>query len=114
MAMFRVGMKVVCVDANPRGRWVRGEELRENGVYTITAMHVDDDADLILHLAEVKRSATAKRQWRDARLGYGAFRFRPIQERKTDISFAHEILRKVTKKKPVSARKFFESADFHS
>jgi hypothetical protein len=35
--------------------------------------------------------------------GFDAICFRPIQERKTDISFAHEILRKVIRKNRVSA-----------
>ena len=101
--MFRVGMKVCCVDADPRPgyRWVRGEKLTLNATYTIAAFLVDDEGDEILHLAEIARSRKARREWSDENLGYAASRFRPVVERKTDISVFREILRKASKKQPL-------------
>lgn len=100
---FRVGQKVVCVDDGIKPDWpayLRNAEWRGDApvvgqVYTIIRIIASNDGD-VLHLAEIRRSDTARLEW-GYDVGYGAWRFRPIVERKTDISFAHEILRKATK-----------------
>jgi hypothetical protein len=85
---FRVGQKVVCVDADSgRGGWLRGEELHNNRVYTIASIGIDpSDGESVVELIEVRRLRThrAPDGWDFS--GYAARRFRPIVERKTDIS----------------------------
>lgn len=89
---FRVGQKVVCVDATRYGP--NSSMLREGAVYTIASVdgHEDFHGEYGVLLVEV--TPTPAQGWRE---GFRASRFRPIVERKTDISFAHEILRKATK-----------------
>jgi hypothetical protein len=82
---FRVGQKVVCVDdeAQPCNRGytpvVKGD------IYTIRDAFDWFGLDGI-RLEEIKNPHDR---------GYQARRFRPVVERKTDISFAHEILNSV-------------------
>jgi hypothetical protein len=89
---FRVGQKVVCVDAAPRRgrRWVYDDPPVEGRVYTIEGI-IDFEGEPNLILIEQKRDPRSDYE------GYRACRFRPVVERKTDISFAHEILRKASK-----------------
>lgn len=72
---FRVGQKVVCVDAS-------GQEvfIEKGAIYTIISI---SPCGVYIRVADGG--------------GHYKHRFRPIVERKTDISFAHEILRKATK-----------------
>lgn len=85
--MFRVGQKVVCVDArdtNSHGL----PEIVEGGVYTIRWVGVDD-YKLCVRLVEVPRNAlappfTTPPEFLD--WPFYASRFRPVVERKTDIS----------------------------
>lgn len=95
MSSFRVGQKVVCVDDKPLG-FSRGfhpsEAVKVGTVYTVRRIFIDDEGDVILQLDEVERSDIAKRQWRTDELGYAAFRFRPIVERKTSISIFKAML----------------------
>ncbi len=80
---FRVGQKVVCVDADPHSRgwlgpWLEGEAPVEGNVYTVKAIAISADTDdLAIQINEISRV----KRW-----GYGAFRFRPAVDRKTDIS----------------------------
>lgn len=87
---FRIGQKVVCVDA--RGRFCAETQPVLNAIYTISGLHVDEDGDLICHLVEIARSDSAKQQWNNPNLGYDTRRFRPVIERKTDISIFTEML----------------------
>lgn len=96
---FRVGQKVVCVDAKIpllaqflRAVFNLDWPLVEGEVYTVKRLTVLFDEPAI-ELAEVKNAELLDGLFRQAR-------FRPIVERETDISFAHEILRKNTKKAP--------------
>ncbi len=84
---FRVGQKVVCVDDAPRG--YKSALVRKGGIYTIVGLPMAPDGEPGVLLAEVDA---------DAPYGFWQYRFRPLTERKTDISFAHEILRKATKR----------------
>lgn len=82
---FRVGQKVVCVDASPSAvfrRWC-GDVPVKGQVYTVRGIRVSTHpmwtGALLLLLAEIKNVTTDGD-------GYRAFRFRPVVERKTDIS----------------------------
>lgn len=99
---FRVGEKVVCVNAwLPfsakvfraifRVPWL----LREGEIYTIMRMNVVN-GDRCVELVEVKNS-----KYLD--YCFLSSRFRPLVERATDIGFAHEILRKATRKQDANA-----------
>lgn len=103
---FRIGQKVVCVDdanfavdKDPLGKRALPNRPIKGCVYTVRGF-VDHDA---IYLEEIRNPKNVK--WGDG-IGEGAFyakRFRPIVERKTDISFAVEILRKATRKRSVDA-----------
>jgi hypothetical protein len=84
--MFRVGQKVVCVNDGVMG--LRGAPALVRGqIYEITHMyHSYTGNHLVLNLAGVE-------------IAWDARRFRPV----TDIGFAHEILRKVTKRDTISS-----------
>ena len=107
--MFRVGQKVVCVhdgsleDCRRRSDLVRNY-IEKGKVYTIRWIgefgYVPDrEFGPAVRLTEVVRPNLSG--WED--YPFRACRFRPLAERKTDISFAHEILRKVTRKDRVRA-----------
>lgn len=79
--MFRVGQKVVCVDdreSNLLGYW-NGLELVKGRIYTISqtglAHHLDPQQLPCVHVAEIDRESP-----------FWAHRFRPVANRKTDIS----------------------------
>ena len=72
--MFRVGMKVVCVDGTPKPGW-RRPWLVEGAVYTIRAF--DDNGEL--KLCEVIRSNDS--------IGFYRWRFRPAVSPKQQVSF---------------------------
>lgn len=78
--MFHVGQKVVCVDASAaKDGYV--PPVNEGAVYTVADVEASDPSDLGITLFEVTLPI---------RRGYGPFwkasRFRPVVERKTDIS----------------------------
>ena len=87
---FHVGQKVVCVDvdtvspAGGRG-WLPSEKPKLNAVYTVIGVRMLLCNRVVLDLAEIKRDPESMRQW-GGDAGYGAWRFRPIVSRKTDIS----------------------------
>lgn len=87
---FRVGQKVVCVDA-------RDTNLIKDKVYTISAVYLilDWNDEYGVSVAGVKAARGL-----GGNTGFRASLFRPAVERKTDIGFAHEILRKVAKSAP--------------
>lgn len=87
---FRVGQKVVCVDDSP-DRFGRELGVVRGEIYTIRAVLERQGWQGVL-LVEVDPGSAA---------GWYASRFRPVVERKTDISVFHEILR--TTKAPVNA-----------
>ena len=115
--MFRVGQKVVCVDdSEPSSTHVVGYDghhwqyfggldgLTKGAIYTVRAFvqnHINGGVSLCL--AEIFREHTIRSGIDIGECGYRASRFRPVVERKTDISIFTEILRKHTKKQQVPA-----------
>lgn len=90
---FRVGQKVVCVDMNTYGRLSRwkGERVpNADQVYTIRAVFVSDDGldEVGVLLEEIRNPIN----WTGQEFGFLASRFRPVVERKTDISTFTKIL----------------------
>lgn len=113
--MFHVGQKVVCVDDYPRVNMKRrgwfsrfrrfnrlDHNLNKDDVYTViaTGRLVDDTT------GEVFESLFVDKAWHfgHPEVGFPSFQFRPVVEQKTDIGFAHEILRKVSRSNPVKVR----------
>lgn len=94
--MFRVGQKVVCVHAGDSihiggNMWLPGEEIHEGAVYTIHSTFIERGTQSVMvRLNEVKRTRECFLVW--GHDGYGAYRFRPIVERKTDISIFKRML----------------------
>jgi hypothetical protein len=85
---FRIGQKVVCIDAQcAAGFDWYGFPPTEGAVYTVAGFGRNP-----VYGHEVIKIAELGHPW-----GYKPRRFRPVVERKTDISFAHEILRKASK-----------------
>jgi hypothetical protein len=95
---FRVGQKVVCVNAKPRNVGFRIRGLVEGAIYTVRRVGIQSHPELgeqpSIWLEETVRSCPF---YDIGDLGSHVSRFRPAVERKTDISFAHEILRKASK-----------------
>lgn len=90
---FRVGQKVVCVDAGRCYR-KRKTDLVKGAIYEIEAIdEFGGERGLVV--------SGARSWWPSG--AYNARRFRPLVERKTDIGFAHEILRKASRKDWVPA-----------
>lgn len=106
MAFYR-GQKVVCVnDVYRHHSWhlVRNRPV-QGAVYIIREIASGwfDDGEDGLRLEEVKNEP---RRWHGgdvSEVAFALFRFRPVVERKTDIGFAHEILRKVTRRQGADA-----------
>jgi hypothetical protein len=100
---FRVGQKVVCIYSlfpkhSLRGHWQQFWHPYVSPVnqqiYTIANIYMAGD-ELCLELLEMPSPATDV--WC---AGFLACGFRPVVARDTDISFAHEILRKTSKRMP--------------
>jgi hypothetical protein len=91
--MFRVGQKVVCVDIRPTQSGLK-IPLTKGEIYTISAMDTtpDEFGGLAFYLAENDWSV------------FYHWRFRPIVERKTDISIFKAMLTPAGKKERVNAR----------
>lgn len=81
--MFHVGQKVVCVDASSHER---ASNLQEGAVYTVTGV-TDFYGKPAIRLAEAAHFSGNN-------LPFWSFRFRPVVEKKTDISVFEEILRR--------------------
>jgi hypothetical protein len=98
--MFRVGQKVVCVDdgrAVHLGCKLWDGLLKKGALYTISgvnAKHPDFPGVDAVHLAEIRRPNG---------MPFGAWRFRPVVERKTDISIFLAMLNKSPAKQPENA-----------
>lgn len=77
---FRVGQKVVCVDdSRPVVGWAK-QWLRKGNIYEIRSIEPDGD----IHLIEIARESGTP---------FYHSRFRPIVERKTDISIFTAMLK---------------------
>ena len=81
---FRVGQKVVCVDATDYGgRDWYGDSLQEGAVYTIRDMtKIHPNMPIYLYFHEVRRGHSPS----GFELGYYHTRFRALEARKADIS----------------------------
>jgi hypothetical protein len=99
---FRVGQKVVCVDA--RATDASGDrELFKGAIYTIRwAGRYDGPFPWVWGQFYGVRLEGLHRldPWtpENSDLPFDAVRFRPVVERETDIRFAHEILRTASQK----------------
>ncbi len=91
---FRVNQRIICIDDTTPGclAWKKDEALVKGRIYTVRRCFVwPNDGTLILWLNEVCRCKSAQMEWgRD--IGYGAYRFRPIVERKTNIEIFQRLL----------------------
>jgi hypothetical protein len=84
--MFSVNERVICVDASlPANPWHRQHPLIGGRVYTVIQSGPPDTKEPCISID------TSGRMWE-------CHRFRPLRKSKTDIEFAHKILRKATKK----------------
>ncbi len=89
--MFRVGQKVVCVDSDSElGIWVDDDAPIVGHIYTVRRTFYIP-AGPCLDLEEISRGPLARYAHGD-NCGYGAHRFRPVVERKTDISIFTKML----------------------
>lgn len=89
---FRVGQKVVCVDATPSLGWGGANRPVKGRVYTVRAVRPNSDDDgktLAILLREVVNPVSHRH---GDEYGFRAHRFRPVVSRKTDISIFKEIL----------------------
>jgi len=102
--MFKVGQKVVCVNVDPSrpGRmWVVSEAPSLGRVYTIADMWKDQVInEIVFDFIELSRSDFAV-VLKGRKLGYGSWRFRPVVERKTDISIFTAMLNPAKAKEKV-------------
>lgn len=89
MMTFQVGQKVVCVDAVPHTRYTPFASLgglgglRKNEVYTIRCVGIRLGVSVV-RLEEIVRAENTLLSEENF---YAAARFRPIVERKTEVSF---------------------------
>lgn len=98
---FHVGQRVVCVEDQPKPGtiWSPGTAPEKGRVYTIARVFTHPSTDgLLVELVEIRRSDATERQW--GHRGYGAYRFRPLDERRLDI-FREMLV--TPPKEPVSA-----------
>ncbi len=99
--MFRVGQKVVCVDDCTGRNYAPFphdrpdlEGLRKGEVYTVRSVGVEYGVSVI-RLAEIRRQYSNRLRAENV---YAAARFRPVVERKTDISALQALLAPTAKK----------------
>jgi hypothetical protein len=95
---FRVGQKVVCIngyDDLAKRYGCRGPV--KGNVYTIREFD-DRGSEPALRLVEITNPLKMHRNISEPiEPAFAVAAFRPVVERKTDIGFAHEILRKASK-----------------
>lgn len=97
--MFRIGQKVVCVNT---GKGAYGEITPVLGeVYTIREVKMHRKGPGYRLVEIVNAPADYAQGVMECSFAHSCFR--PVVERKTDISFAHEILRKTSRKQTVKA-----------
>ena len=104
--MFYVGQKVICVDASISDKylpavpsynsWVNDlDGLTEGVVYTIAGT-ADFFGAPVVFVAEIKRPPHSD----GSESGYAAARFRPVVQKKTDISVFTKMLKDTKAKEP--------------
>jgi hypothetical protein len=94
---FRIGQKVVCVDASPHPKTGKPTSAVVGAVYTVTGIYDDPVSrnGVGVTLAEILPL--------NARIGFLGHRFRQIVERKTDISIFKAMLNPQTTEKRIDA-----------
>jgi hypothetical protein len=91
MMTFRIGQKVVCIDNGPNPKlknnfWI-GDIPIVGNIYTISGFgFAEATNEELLVLVEIKNCSRHG-------IGYSAWRFRPVVERKTDISIFTAMLK---------------------
>lgn len=97
--MFHVGQKVVCVDASnsPGCTWGPRERPVEDAIYTVSEVGISEIGNPAIKLMELPRD---QKEW----TWFRSNRFRPVVERKTDISVFTKILNDVKKRKRAHER----------
>jgi len=101
-----VGMKVVCIDIpwspNVAFAVARGCRLPEAGrIYTIRDLGVSRrGGEVIIRLCEIRNPRIAVISLRASEPGFSAWRFRPLQKHKTDISIFKAMLTDTKQKVP--------------
>lgn len=96
---FIVGQKVVCIDALTNSRNIKLPELEEGGVYTIRKIGIQEipgvfEPELSVWLEGITREVFSPNDLSIIcdDFGFRPSRFRPVVERKTDISIFKAIL----------------------
>lgn len=108
---FRIGQKVVCVGTNgtPRVDWdawvayykiVRPDR---GSIYTVRDIRIGSEGRQFIRLVEIVNPHAKFCDAPDQEPWWWAEAFRPVVDRKTDISFAVEILKKATRTRSVDA-----------
>jgi len=100
MTQFHVGQKVVCVNASemdeaPVGVRIVGDldGLRKGAIYTVRSIYIDHVwGGACIRLHEIERRPLSFFNGQYFESGYDPSRFRPIIERKTDISIFRAML----------------------
>ena len=89
---FRVGQKVVCISGPARRDMVTDPVVGD--VYTVRGINKDQRGDIGIHLAEIvnrpRRIISLGGEIREP--GFFAYHFRPVVQRKTDISIFKAML----------------------
>ena len=85
---FHVGQKVVCVDDSV-GQLTRQRELVKGSIYTVRSLPPWSNG---LYLQEIVLPKADFGAWEGHEISFFSTRFRPIVERKTDISALTAIL----------------------
>jgi hypothetical protein len=101
---FVVGQKIVCVDDVIDDRFKTRKDIKYgnslNGltkgqIYTVRGVEVDPVHGFpTVFLKEIQRKIT-RNKVRNSEVGFHFSRFKPLKEKKTDISIFNEILNKV-------------------
>jgi hypothetical protein len=98
---FRVGQKVVCIAESRGGGYPDDKRPVVGSVYTIRGIEIDrrgciDPIGVLLE--EIVNEPRMYRGYDEpSEVSFASTRFRPVVERKTDISIFTEILRKASK-----------------
>jgi hypothetical protein len=100
--MFRVGQKVVCIRGTGARVPYRNQVVvgpMRGSVYTVRALQESDQGEEMLLLEELINPLFVD----GLEFDFSADRFRPVVERKTDITVFTEILHKASRKQEVRA-----------
>ena len=97
MSNFRVDQKVVCIDDDWGSAPLEGQVQywpKKNDVYTVRAITVNGNGKVFIRLREIMNPETDKHHEAE----FWAECFRPVVERKTDISVFRKLLQPKTEK----------------